>query len=80
MTSEDRCYCGTRGTRAVAYSVHSSNGQFDINRPLLLPLTIATGSMISEDHCYCEACGTHAVADSAHSNDWPYYISGPLLL
>jgi hypothetical protein len=73
-------YYGSRGTHMVAVSAHSSDRQSDINRSLLLPPTIATGSMTSEDHCYCGVRGTRAVADSAHSSDGPYGISGPLLL
>jgi hypothetical protein len=29
MTSEDRCYCGARGTRAVVDSAHNSDGAHD---------------------------------------------------
>jgi hypothetical protein len=73
-------YCGTRGTRAVATSAHSNDGQSDISGPLLLPPTIATGSMTSEDRCYYVARGTRVVADNAHSSDGSYDISGLLLL
>jgi hypothetical protein len=73
-------YYGSRGTHEVAASAHSSDGQSDINRPLLLPPTIVTCSMTSEDRCYCGVRGTRAVADSAQSNDGPYDISGLLLL
>jgi hypothetical protein len=75
-----RCYRGTRGTRAVATGVHSSDGESDISGPLLLPPIIATCSITSEDRCYCEACVTRVVADSAHNSDEPYGTSGLLLL
>jgi hypothetical protein len=44
MTSEDRCYCGVRGTRAVADSSYNGDGPYDISEPLLIPPTIATSS------------------------------------
>jgi hypothetical protein len=31
MTSVDHCYYGAHGTRAVADSIHSSDGLYDIN-------------------------------------------------
>jgi hypothetical protein len=36
MTSVDHYYCGARGTHAVADSVHSSDGPYDIRGLLLL--------------------------------------------
>jgi hypothetical protein len=52
MTSDDRCYCGARGTRTVATSGHNSDGLSDISGPLLLPPKVATGNMTSHDRCY----------------------------
>jgi hypothetical protein len=48
--------------------------------PLLLPPTVATGSMISDDRCYCGTCGTHMVSTSPNSSDDPSDISELLLL
>jgi hypothetical protein len=45
MTSADRCYCGACDTRAVPTSPNSSNGSSDISGPLLLPSTIAMGTL-----------------------------------
>jgi hypothetical protein len=36
MTSEDRCYCGARGTRVIADNAHSSNELYNISGSLLL--------------------------------------------
>jgi hypothetical protein len=36
MTSEYRCYYGTRGTRVIADNAHSSDGSYDFSGPLLL--------------------------------------------
>jgi hypothetical protein len=65
---------------AVAASTHSYDLHSNISTPLLLPPTIATGSMTSEDHCNCGERGTHVVADRAHNSNRVYGISGPLLL
>jgi hypothetical protein len=69
MTSKDRCYNGAPDTSAVADSAHSSDGSYDISRPLLLPPTIGMDSMTSDDHCYCGACGTREGATSDHNTD-----------
>jgi hypothetical protein len=49
MTSDDRYYCGARGTRVISTSPHSNDGPSDINGPLLLPSTVATGYVTSDD-------------------------------
>jgi hypothetical protein len=72
--------CGECGTRAVAASVNSNDGQSDISGPLLLPPIIAMGSMTSDDHWYCVACSSCVVVDSTHSSDVMYDISRPLVL
>jgi hypothetical protein len=36
LTSAEHCYCWTRGTRAIAASVHYSDVHYDISRLLLL--------------------------------------------
>jgi hypothetical protein len=45
LTLLDHCYCGAHGMHVGDTSTHSSNGPSDINEPLLLPPTIATGNM-----------------------------------
>jgi hypothetical protein len=60
-TSDDRCYCGTRGTRAVSTSPHNSDRLPDISGPLLLPHIVAMGYMTSDDHCYYWTCDTLVV-------------------
>jgi hypothetical protein len=47
------CYRGACGPCVIAASAHSSDDQYDINEPLLLPPTIAIRSMTSDDCCYC---------------------------
>jgi hypothetical protein len=69
MTLDDRCYYGERDMHAVSTSPNSNDGPCDINGPLLLSFTVATGYMTSDDHCYCWARGTHSVATSPHSSD-----------
>jgi hypothetical protein len=39
MTSDDRCYCGARGTRVIADNAHSSNELYNISGSLLLFVT-----------------------------------------
>jgi hypothetical protein len=52
MTSEEHCYCGARGTRVGATSVHNRDRSYDISRPLLLPPIMAMGRLTSAGHCY----------------------------
>jgi hypothetical protein len=80
MTSDDRCYCETRGTHAVFTSPNSSDGLSDISRSLLLSSTVVMGYMTSDDRCYYWACGTRAVATSPHSSDRRSDNNGPSLL
>jgi hypothetical protein len=74
MTSDDRCYYGVRGTRAIATSAHNSDGLSDISRSLLLPPIVATGDMTSENHCYYWARGTCTVVTGGHNIDMMYGI------
>jgi hypothetical protein len=80
MTTDDRCYCGARGTRAVSTIPNSSDGPSDISGPLLLPSTVATGYMISDDRCCFWPHGMRSVATSPHSSDRHSDDSGPSLL
>jgi hypothetical protein len=68
------------GMHMVATGAHSSDGSFDINGPLLLSPTVATGCMTTDDHCYCGAQCTCVVSTSPHSSDGHSDISGPSLL
>jgi hypothetical protein len=69
MTSDDRCYCGARGTRGVSTSSHTSDRLSDISGSLLLPPIVVTGYVTSDGRCYYWAHVTRAVATSPHSND-----------
>jgi hypothetical protein len=53
MTSDDRCYCGARGTRVVSTSPHSNDGLSDISGSLLLPPIVLMGYMTLDGRCYC---------------------------
>jgi hypothetical protein len=52
MTSDDCCYCGTRGTCAVSTSPNNSDRPSDISEPLLLESIVAMGYMRSDDRYY----------------------------
>jgi hypothetical protein len=69
MTSDDRCYCWTRGTRVVATSFHSSEGRSDISGLSLLAPTVATDYLTSVVRWYW-------TTNSDRLSD----ISGPSLL
>jgi hypothetical protein len=69
MASDDRCYCGARGTCAISINTYNSDGPSDISGPLLLPPTVVIGYMTSDDSCYCWAHGMRVVATSPHSSD-----------
>jgi hypothetical protein len=64
MTTNDYCYYGACVTRMVATSAYSSDKLSYMSGPLLLPPTVATGSMTSDDHFYYGAHGTRAVSIS----------------
>jgi hypothetical protein len=52
MTSDNRYYCGARGTRTVYTLLNSSDKSSNISGLLLLPSIVVTGYMTSDDHCY----------------------------
>jgi hypothetical protein len=68
MTSDDHCYYGARGTRAISTSPNNNDGSSDISWSLLLPFTVVTG-MTSDDHYYYWAYDTRAVTTSPHGSD-----------
>jgi hypothetical protein len=61
-------------------TINNGDGPSDISRSLLLPHTVAKGSMTSNDHFYRGARGTRAISTSSNSSDGSFDISGPLLL